>query len=84
MVVNCAVHVCREEKMKVKFFEKVLHLSAGGDPDGRFSDLEDDINNFLAKHPHIQIRHLKLTSLAAPVGDMVTNYGIVAVLVYDE
>ncbi len=70
--------------MKVKLFQCVVNVSAGGFPGGDFDKLETDINNFLASHNKIRVVDIKLSAHAAPVADMVTNYGIQALLLYED
>ena len=70
--------------MKVKFFEHVVSISPGGGGEGNFAEVEVRINEFLAENPGIRVLDVKLAALAAPIGDLVTNYGVVAVLMYDD
>ena len=69
--------------MRVKVFQDVVSVSSvsGG---GGFEHLEADINRFLEERQDIRLVDLKLASHAAPVGDIITNYGVVAALVYEE
>jgi hypothetical protein len=69
--------------MRVKLFETIVSVSVRGDG-GNFKDLENQINSFLDQNPDITVVDIKLTGSAAPVGDVVTNYGISALLLYNE
>ena len=70
--------------MKVKLFQYVVGVSAGNTKSGDFGKLEEQINAFLDENPEIQPIDLKLTSHAAAVGNLVTNYSVVAVLMYEQ
>ncbi|HKU61047.1 MAG TPA: hypothetical protein VJQ44_07525 [Gemmatimonadales bacterium] len=71
--------------MRVKLFQNVVSVSAGSSPGrGNFGLLESDINKFLDEHPSLRVIDLKITSNAAPVGNIVTNYGAIAILLYEE
>jgi hypothetical protein len=70
--------------MKVKLFQSVVHVSGGNSSGGSFDALEREVNNFLGANPQIRIVDIKLTSNAAPVGNVVTNYGIIALMIYEE
>jgi hypothetical protein len=70
--------------MRVKLFHSVISVSSGSSPGGSFAGLEDEINGFLDANPTIRIKDIKLTSNAAAVGTIVTNYGLVALLLYEE
>ena len=70
--------------MKVKLFQTVVSVSPGGSGSNDFNILESEINNFFEIHPEIRVIDLKITSNAAPVGDILTNYGLIAMLMYDE
>src|SRR5262245_24494534 len=71
--------------MKVKMFEDGFSLSGGvGQGSDGFVRLEKQINDFLADNSRVKVVDLRLTSNAAPVGDYVTHYIVVAVLLYEE
>jgi hypothetical protein len=69
--------------MKVKLFQAVVNVSVGG-TDGNFSTMESRINTFLEETPDIDVIDIKLAANAAPVGDGPTNYGLVALLMYED
>lgn len=68
--------------MRVKLFEAVVSISARSDG-GNFKGLESQINFFLEQNPSITVVDIKLAGSAAPVGDIVTNYGVTALLMYE-
>jgi hypothetical protein len=70
--------------MKVKLFQEVIGLSRGQGDGKEFGGIEKQINEFLASNPKIHVIDVKLTSHAAPVSDIVTNYALMALLLYNE
>jgi len=70
---------------KVKLFQAVVSISPGASSQsGDFQPLEERINEFLMDNPRAKPVDIKLTSNAASVGNTVTNYGLVAMLIYEE
>jgi hypothetical protein len=70
--------------MRIRMFQHVVSAAPCGDPAGNFLPLEKKINAYLEQNPGVRVVDVKLTSHAAPVGDRVTNYGLVAVVIYEE
>ena len=70
--------------MKVKLFQYALGVSYGVETKSNFSPIEKGINEFLRDNPKIRVIDIKISSNAAPVGDLLTNYGMQALLLYEE
>lgn len=69
---------------KIKFFAQSATLLATGPSKGiQIEQLEGQINVFLERNPHIKVHDVRLTSHAAPVGDMGTAFVIYALLIYE-
>ena len=70
---------------KVKIFQSVVSISPGdSSQQGDFQQLEDQIDQFLLDNPGAKPIEVKLTSSAAPVGNTVTNCGLIARLIFQE
>ena len=70
--------------MKVKLFQFAVVVSLGVKTRSDFSPIEKNINEFLRVNPNIRVVDIKIASNAAPVGDSLTNYGMQALLLYEE
>ncbi len=70
--------------MKVKLFQNAVAVSFGVKTRSDFSPIEKDINEFLRVNPNIRVVDIKIASNAAQVGDSLTNYGMQALLLYEE
>jgi hypothetical protein len=68
---------------KVKLFQSVVSVS-GGSSGGNFSDIEQQINDFFSSNSQIELIDVRLASNGAPVGNIVTNYGLIALVIYME
>ena len=69
---------------KTQLFECAVGVSFGVKTRSDFSPIEKDINEFLRVNPNIRVVDIKIASNAAPVGDSLTNYGMQALLLYEE
>ena len=70
--------------MKVKLFQWAIGVSLGVKTSSDFSRIEKDINEFLRVNPNIRVVDIKIASNAAQVGDSLSNYGMQALLLYEE
>lgn len=70
-------------RTKVKLFQDVVSISPGGGLGSQFT-IENKINDFLGSSTQIKLIDIKLSSNAAPVGERVTNYGLCALVIYEE
>jgi hypothetical protein len=69
--------------MKVKLFQAVVNVSFGG-TDGDHAVIESKINAFLEENPEIDVIDIKLAANAGRVEHGPTNYGLVALLMYED
>ena len=70
--------------MKVKIFSAIVAVSGGVTPTSNIQSLEEKINTFLQGSPNIKIIDIKFSSNAAMVQDGPTNYGLYALLIYQD
>jgi Sporulation protein Cse60 len=68
---------------KVKLFQNILSVSPGVDLKAEFT-LEKEINAFLSENPGIKLVDIKLSGSAAPVGERSSNYGLYALVIYEQ